>query len=69
MCVLGLYEFGWARSMHDWILFKFTMVGKDCIRGKYLLYKLIGDCAYLVQPWVYCPFKGCVNGLEPYKVH
>ena len=44
------YEFGWAGSMHDWILFQLTKVGRDCIKGKFLPYKLIEDCAYQMRP-------------------
>jgi hypothetical protein len=39
------------------------------MEGKFLPYKLIGDAAYFVQPWMYCPFKGSSDGLEPYKAH
>ena len=68
-CVFWDYEFGWAGSMHDWTLFKLTKVGRDCIKGKFLPYKLIGDCAYPVRPWIYSPFKGCAEGLEGYKAN
>ena len=43
--------------------------GKDCIKSKCLHYKLIGDCAYLVRPWIYSPFKGCAKSLEGYKAN
>jgi hypothetical protein len=39
------------------------------MEGKLLPYKLIGNAAYLVRPWMYCLFKGSSNGLEPYKAH
>jgi hypothetical protein len=39
------------------------------MEGKFLPYKLIGNAEYPVQPWMYCPFKGSSNGLEPYKAH
>ena len=39
---------------------------RDCIKGKFLLYKFIKDCAYLVCPHIYKPFKGCPKGLEGY---
>lgn len=62
--------------MHDWMLFQLTNVEKYCIRGKFLPYKLIGDCEYLIWPFMplrkmhqstYNPFKSCVEGLEDYK--
>ena len=28
------------------------------MEGKFQPYKLIGDAAYPVQPWMYCSFKG-----------
>jgi hypothetical protein len=39
------------------------------MEDKFILYKLIGDAAYPVRPWMYCPFKGSSDGLEPYKAH
>ena len=39
------------------------------MEGRFLPYKLIGDTAYLVRPWMYCPFKGCYDGLKFYKGH
>ena len=63
-CVFWNYRFGWAWNMHDWTLFQLTKVQRDCIESKFLLYKLIGDCANLVQPWIYNPFKGCAECLE-----
>jgi hypothetical protein len=62
------YEFRWARNMHDWILFQLTKVRRDCIEGKFLLYKLIGNCTYPVRLWIYNPFKRCAEGLEDYKL-
>ncbi len=44
--------------MHDWSIFQLTKVGKMCIQGKFLPYKLIDDITYLMHPWIYCPFKG-----------
>ena len=49
-CVFWDYEFGWAESIHDKTLFQLTKVGKDCIKGKFLSYKLIGNCTYPVRP-------------------
>ena len=51
------YEFGWAVSIHDWSVFQVTRIGRECIEGKYQSYKLIGDAAHPVQPWMYYPFK------------
>jgi hypothetical protein len=39
------------------------------MEGKFLPYKLIGDAVYPVRSWMYCPFKGTSDGLEPYKAH
>ena len=68
-CVIWDYGFGWAGSMHDRILFQLTKFGKYCIKDKFLPYKLIGDCIYLMRPCIYSPFKGCAEGLEGYKVN
>ena len=53
--------------MHNWTLFKPTKVIRYYIKGKFLPYKLIGDCAYPVQPWNYSPFIGCLENLKGYK--
>jgi hypothetical protein len=52
-CILWDYKFGWAGSLHDWTIFQQTKIGRACIEGKFLLYKLIGDAAYPVQSWMY----------------
>jgi hypothetical protein len=39
------------------------------MKDKFLLYKLIGDVAYPIQPWFYSPFKGEKDGLPRYKAH
>ena len=57
-CMFWDYEFGWAGSLHDWAVFQVTRIGRGCIEGKFQPYKLIGDAAYPVRPWMYCPFKG-----------
>jgi hypothetical protein len=47
----------------------FQKLGR-CIQGKFLLYKLIGIVAYLMHPWIYCPFKGGGDlTLEGYKMN
>lgn len=66
MCIL---KFGWAKDIHNWTLCQQTKVGRNCIKGKFWSYKLIGDCANLVQPWIYNPFKGCVEELGGYKTN
>ena len=69
-CIFWDYEFGWAGSMHDCTVFKLTQVGRKCIEGGLLPYKLIGDAAYPVRPWIYSPFKGGVDVCLPsYKAH
>lgn len=68
-CIFWDYEFGWAGSLHDWTVFQQTKVGRACMEGKFLPYKLIGDAAYPVRPWMYSPFKGTSDGLESYKAH
>jgi hypothetical protein len=68
-CIFWDYEFGWAGSLHDWTVFQQTKVGRACMEGKFQPYKLIGDAAYPVRPWMYCPFKGTSDGLELYKAH
>jgi hypothetical protein len=35
-----------------------TKVRRAFMEGKYMPYKLISDAAYVVRPWMYCPFKG-----------
>ena len=51
------YEFGWAGCLHDWSIFQVIIIGHGCIEGKFQPYKHIGDAAYPVRPWMYCPFK------------
>ena len=57
-CKFWDYEFGWAGSLHDWAVFQVTKIGRACIEGRLHPYKLIGDAAYPIRPWMYCPFKG-----------
>ena len=35
------YEFGWARSLHDWVVFQMTKIGRVCIEGNFQPYKLM----------------------------
>ena len=51
--------------MYNKPLFKLIKIEIDCMKDKVLPYKLIGDYAYLVWPWIYNPFKSC---LDVYKV-
>lgn len=56
--------------MYDYIVFKLMKVDRKCIETKLLPYKLIGDAAYPIRVWMYCPFKGGVDVfLPPYKAH
>ena len=55
--------------MHNWTLFQLTKVEKDCIKGKFIPYKLIGVCAYSVRLWIYNAYKCCAKGLEGYKAN
>jgi hypothetical protein len=52
---------------------KVSMIGflskKHMTNDKFLLYKLIGNVVYPMQPWFYSPFKGEKNGLPRYKTH
>jgi hypothetical protein len=57
-CIFWNHEFEWVGSLYDWSVFQVTKIGCGCIEGKFQLYKLIGDAAYPVRPWMYCPFKG-----------
>ena len=50
--------------MYDWTLFQLTKVERDCIKGKFLSYKLIEDYAYVMWPWIHNSLKGCAEGLE-----
>jgi hypothetical protein len=52
------FEFGCAGNLHNWSVFQVTKIGCECIEDKFQSYKLIGDAAYPVRPWMYCPFKG-----------
>ena len=69
-CVFWAYELGWAGSMHDCTVFKLTKLGKKCMEGGVLPYKLIENAAYPVRPWIYCLCKRRVDSaLLPYKSH
>lgn len=45
--------------------FKMEENNKRCV----LPYKLIGDVAYPMRPWLYYPFKGENDGLSRPKIH
>ena len=49
-----------GRKYGDWHFFQLTKHGEYCIKDNFLSYKLIGDCAYSMGPWIYNSFKGCV---------
>ena len=57
LCTVGDVYGIW--SMHDWTLFQSTKVERNCIKGKFLPYKMIGDCVNPVRPWIYNLFEGC----------
>jgi hypothetical protein len=68
-CKFWDFEFGWAGSLYDWSVFQVTKVGRAFMEGKYMPYKLIGDAAYPVRPWMYCPFKRQNDGLSRCRVY
>jgi hypothetical protein len=68
-CKFWDYDFGWAGSIHDWVLFQKSEIGKRTMSGMFLPYKLIGDAAYPMRPWFYSPFKGEKAGLSREKQH
>lgn len=39
------------------------------MKDKFLSYKLIGDCAYSVWPWIYSSFKDCLKDSKGFKVN
>jgi hypothetical protein len=47
-CIFWNYKFGWTGSLYEWIVFRQTKIGRTCVEGKFLLYKLIGDVTYLI---------------------
>ena len=63
------YEFRWAGSLHEWSVFQVTRIGRGCIECKFQPYKLIGDAAYPVRLWMYCPFKGGKTTLSGNKTN
>ena len=56
-CMLWNYEFRWAENLHDWAIFQVTKIRRAYIEGKYQPYKLVGDVAYPMRPWMYYPFN------------
>ena len=55
--------------MQGWTLIQLTKVVRECIEGKFLLYKFIEDCTYSMRPHIYNPFKGYPKSLEGYKAN
>jgi hypothetical protein len=49
-CKFWNYEFDWAGSLHDWVVFQVTKIGRVCMEGRLHPYKLIGDATYHVRP-------------------
>ena len=68
-CKFWDFDFGWARSCHDWSVFQRSQLGKDVMQNKFLPYKLVGDAAYPLRPWFFSPFKGVQDGLSREKAH
>ena len=68
-CRFWDYEFGWAESLCDWAIFQMIKIRHAYIEGKFQPYKLIGDVAYPVRPWMYCPFKGRKTTLSGKKIN
>ena len=50
-----------GNNIQDWAFFQLIQIGRIFIKEKFLLHNLIEDCTYLVQPWIYSPFKGCAE--------
>jgi len=42
------YDYGWAGSIHDWVLFQKTKLRNQVMKDKFLPYKLIGSVVYLM---------------------
>ena len=57
-CMFWNYEFKCAGSFYDWEVFQVVKIERACIEGKIQPYKLIGNAAYSVRPWMFRPFKG-----------
>jgi hypothetical protein len=56
-CQFWTYNFGWAGSCHDWIVFQRSDLRRHKMRNVFLPYKLIRDAAFPMRPWFYSPFK------------
>ncbi len=65
-CSFWDYDYGWARSIHDWVFFQKTYVKSHVIKDKLLPYKLIGNVTHPMHPWFYSPFKDEKDGLPKY---
>ena len=63
------YKFGLARSMYDWILFQLVKDDRNCIQGNFLPYKLIKNCVYLVQSWIFNLLRDFIEGLKYRKIN
>jgi hypothetical protein len=57
-CTFWDYDFGWAGSIHDWVLFQKSEIEKRTMSRTFLPYKFIRDVAYPMRSWFYSPFEG-----------
>ena len=69
MYILRLQIWMGKVSMHDRTFFQPTKVGRDCINNIILPFRLIEDCAYPMQSWIYNSIKGCPKGVEGYEAN
>ena len=63
-CKFWDYDFGWCGRIHDWALFQKIEIGKNTMKGAFLLFRFIGDATYSMRPWFYSPFKREKDGLS-----
>lgn len=64
---IGIKILDGTKNMYNWRLFQVTKVGRKHYEGKFILYKLIRNCAYLVYPWTNNLFKICVESWKIIK--
>ncbi|MCO5612014.1 hypothetical protein L7F22_066276 [Adiantum nelumboides] len=62
-CMVWDYDVGWASSIHDFVNFTRSELGKRCENGMLNKFCLVGDCAYFARPYMLVPFKGSKDGL------
>lgn len=61
--MLWNYKFGWAGCLHNWAIFKVTVIGRGYIENNFQPYKLIRGFASLVRSKMY--IKLVCNKREP----